>query len=74
MRKRSFPQGIYHSCFVFGKSRVQISVRRPVVLTEGSRGFLQYLHINAVIVLKLLSTKFIDMINKKIFHFTNGIK
>jgi hypothetical protein len=26
-------------CFVFGRSRVQISVRRPAILTEVLRGF-----------------------------------
>jgi hypothetical protein len=37
-------------CFVFGRSRVQISTQRPAILTEGFRGFPQFLHANAGIV------------------------
>jgi hypothetical protein len=40
----------YYSCFVFGRSRVQISVQRPIILTEFFRAFPQSLQTNAVVV------------------------
>jgi hypothetical protein len=40
----------YHSCFVFGRSRIQISGCRPAILTEFFRGFPKSLHANAMIV------------------------
>jgi hypothetical protein len=39
-----------HSCFVFGRSWVQISVRKPAVVTEVFRGFPQSLQVNVEIV------------------------
>jgi hypothetical protein len=39
-----------HSCFVFGRSRVQISARRPAILIEIFRAFPQYLQANSGIV------------------------
>jgi hypothetical protein len=40
----------YHSCFVFGKPRVQISAQRSAILTEVFRGFPQSFQANAGIV------------------------
>jgi hypothetical protein len=42
--------GAVNTCFVFGRSRIQISARRPAILIEGFRGFPQSLQANAVIV------------------------
>jgi hypothetical protein len=39
-----------HSCFIFGRSRVQISTWISVILTEGLQGFPQSLQANAGIV------------------------
>jgi hypothetical protein len=39
-----------HTCFVFGRSRVQVSARRTAILATGFRGFLQSLEGNARIV------------------------
>jgi hypothetical protein len=39
-----------HSCFIFGKSRVQILDRRPVILIKIFRGFPQSFHTNPEIV------------------------
>jgi hypothetical protein len=37
----------WHTCFIFGRSRVQISARRPAIQIEGFRGLSQSLHANA---------------------------
>jgi hypothetical protein len=42
---------LYHSCFIFGRSRVQILAWRPANLTEVFRGFTQSLQVNAGITL-----------------------
>jgi hypothetical protein len=47
---RFLQQKLIDSCFVFGRSRVQISVRKPAKLTEGFRGFSQPLQANTSIV------------------------
>jgi hypothetical protein len=47
--RTSRPNGQY-TCFVFGRSRVQISSRRPAILTEVFRGFPQSLDANSGIV------------------------
>jgi hypothetical protein len=39
----------YHFCFIFGRSRVQISARTPSVLTEAFSGFPQSLQANGEI-------------------------
>lgn len=39
-RNRTSRQSGWHSCFVFGRSRVQIRAQRPAVLTEVFVGFL----------------------------------
>jgi hypothetical protein len=41
---------VYHTCFVFGRSRVQISAQIPATLTEIFRDFIQSLQMNADIV------------------------
>jgi hypothetical protein len=41
----------HHSCFVFGRSQVQISAKRLAILTEGFCGFPQSLQAKAVIAL-----------------------
>jgi hypothetical protein len=38
---------MYTSCFVFVRSRVQVSARRLVILTEVLRGFYQFLQADA---------------------------
>jgi hypothetical protein len=36
-----------HSCFMFGRSRVQVSTQKPIIMTEVFRGFTQFLQANA---------------------------
>jgi hypothetical protein len=49
VHRTSLPRG-QHFCFIFGRSQVQISGRRPAILTKAFRSFLSYLQANAGIV------------------------